>query len=203
MGSGITAITKGTGSPSRVTSPNLIRGANVVPYGQQLAKDLEFLSQNINSLFSVLSRTVPNFAAVYAAVLTGTPPPVTPSAWQNWTPTVTPLAPMTVSGGATIGHAYYLAQSPILFFSFEVFCTFAGTASGQVDFSLPVNASDSFYHACAGSELGAGYVTINSHVVGNVCRFSLPDSTTFVLNAGHYFRASGFYSIPAPSKKRI
>jgi hypothetical protein len=46
-----------------VASPNQIRAAKL-PYGQDLAKDLEFLSKNINDLHGLLSTNTPSLASV-------------------------------------------------------------------------------------------------------------------------------------------
>jgi hypothetical protein len=59
----LTVIPQGTAVPSRVASPNQIRAAKL-PYGQDLAKDLEFLSKNINDLHGLLSTNTPSLASV-------------------------------------------------------------------------------------------------------------------------------------------
>jgi hypothetical protein len=53
VSSGPTLITRGSPSPSRVTSPPQIRTGKIPP--QALAKDLDSLSNNINQLHGVLS----------------------------------------------------------------------------------------------------------------------------------------------------
>jgi hypothetical protein len=135
-----TAVPQGSGSPSRVVSPNLIRAANIPVWGQPLAKDIEMVSWDINNIYKKLSSDVPNIAATTTtANSTGSA-----GAWVDWTPKI-------VSGLAALTpiRARWIRMGPVIHFGLRVNVTVA--ASTQIfAFSGPPVAMASLwdYWAC-------------------------------------------------------
>jgi hypothetical protein len=173
----VTVIPAGTASPSRVASPNAIRAAKL-PYGQDLAKDLEFLSKNINDLHGVLTTTANPGSATGASS----------GSWQNWTPTVGPDIT-----GITVNSAMYLQVGRVLYFSFDVSVTVSVAGNTVTISGLPIApVAATPYTACYGYDASGGNflcgsVVNNGTIVFNLAAFANFAVGTFVL------RCSGFY----------
>jgi hypothetical protein len=118
------------------------------------------------------------------------------SGWQNWTPTFTAWASMTVSG-LTISDSQYLRIGPWLFFKLYVSAmTLGGTASNQIFFSLPVAVAGSLSLVTAAVQTagagGFGSAWAYCDPSGNLGKLLLPGAANYPLGSTAIL-VSGFY----------
>lgn len=107
--------------------------------------------------------------------------------WQTWTPTISAVGAMTLTGSST-SDAHYLRIGPIVFFNILISTTTSGTLTAGIKVTLPVAAVGA--QTVLTADIGAGGV-------GYVASYGFIDSTsTFTVspnNGANY--AASFYGI--------
>jgi len=116
--------------------------------------------------------------------------------WLTWTPTVTASGSMTISG-VTIYLAEYIRIGPLVHFHFTVSCTTGGTASTDIDVSLPVASvgADAVTFSASGTMTSGALSLMTALLVGgtSTCIVRLNPQANWTLGAETYLRISGTY----------
>jgi hypothetical protein len=111
----------------------------------------------------------------------------------NWTPVITPNAPMTLVS-TSLEHAYYLRIGPVVFFSFGMVLVFGGTAAAGFSVSLPLAALDSFSHVCSGLIFQNALLNISSAQQSGAA-VNIFSNTALALGVNTSVRVEGFYKV--------
>lgn len=116
--------------------------------------------------------------------------------WQSWTPTYSALSPMTFTT-VTTNYAKYFLLGKILFFSIRATGTTGGTASTDLEFTLPFPMFNSL--AMGGGVTVNDANTISGFSFGNADKIKVSirkyDSSNFGLGANRLFIMNSFYEI--------
>jgi hypothetical protein len=116
------------------------------------------------------------------------------SNWQTWTPSITALSPMTFTGTGYLLNVY-IRIGPLLFFHLSFQGNLSGTASGQINFSLPVLFTGPYAQIYGSGNVGSGNSQTNfiALVTSSGGQANLPGNVNFALGNNLVFHFSGFY----------
>ena len=114
--------------------------------------------------------------------------------WTSWTPTFSASNPMTWTS-VTVSEAKYLQIGKTVFFRIRAGGTTGGTASNQLQFTLPTNQTSSESISIASGFVGDGSSSAAFSVYVNASTIGIRkyDSSNYGLGTSRLIGVSGFY----------